>query len=152
VYWSGDDKPMTLAAIEPKFWANFCHAAGHPEWIAEQLKPDRQVFLKEQLQILFRQKTAAEWDALLAGVDCCFALVTPPEKIVHDPQIQARQAAGIGEDGIPWMRSPVRMQDDDFSIGAVPEYGEHTDAILAEAGYSADEIAQLHAAGAIGRK
>jgi crotonobetainyl-CoA:carnitine CoA-transferase CaiB-like acyl-CoA transferase len=34
--------------------------------------------------------------------------------------------------------------------GALPVVGHDTDAILAEAGYSADEVAELHASGALG--
>ena len=37
-------------------------------------------------------------------------------------------------------------------MGAVPGLGEHTDAVLTEFGYSADELAQLRADGAIGQE
>jgi crotonobetainyl-CoA:carnitine CoA-transferase CaiB-like acyl-CoA transferase len=37
----------------------------------------------------------------------------------------------------------------DASRGPGPELGEHTDAILSEAGYTPDELAALHASGDI---
>jgi alpha-methylacyl-CoA racemase len=152
VYHSQDEQPMTLAALEPKFWANFCNTVEHPEWITIHQDPEKQAYLKSEIQAMFSTKTAAEWNTLLADADCCFTLVTAPEDVIHDPQVQARQAAGIGADGIPWMRSPVRFRSDEFTIGAVPGYGEHTTAILTEAGYSENEIARLHASGAVGLK
>jgi crotonobetainyl-CoA:carnitine CoA-transferase CaiB-like acyl-CoA transferase len=44
------------------------------------------------------------------------------------------------------MRSPLRMSQTtpaDVSRDTVPGYGEHTRDVLQEAGYSADDIAQL---------
>ncbi|MDQ7033911.1 MAG: CaiB/BaiF CoA-transferase family protein [Anaerolineae bacterium] len=152
VYYSQDVQPMTLAALEPKFWANFCHTVERPEWLEIHHDPQKQTQLKSAIQVMFRTKTAEEWNDLLANADCCFTLVTAPEDVIHDAQVKARQAAGISENGIPWMRSPARFRSDEFSIGDVPEYGEHTTAILSEAGYSDEDIAQLQASGAVGLK
>jgi len=152
VYISRDNKPMALGAIEPKFWANFCNAVGHPEWIPLQQEADQQERLKNDIGTLFAERTAQEWHELLAPVDCCFTLVTPPGDVVEDPQIQARGMMGIGADGVPWLRSPVRFQDTSFSPGNVPDYGEHTDAVLRAAGYSEDDLAAFYARGVIGRR
>jgi alpha-methylacyl-CoA racemase len=150
VYYSQDEQPMTLAALEPKFWANFCATVARPEWIAVHQDIAQQEQLKREIQAMFRTKPASAWNNLLADAECCFTLVTAPENVIHDPQVQARQAAGVTAAGIPWMRSPVRFRSDEFSIGAVPGYGEHTTAILAEVGYTAEEITQLQASGAVG--
>jgi len=152
VYFSSDHKPMALGAIEPKFWASFCNAVKHPEWIPMQQDLDQQERLKNDLNALFAERTAQEWHDLLAPVDCCFTLVTPPEEVLNDPQIQARKMLGIGEDGIPWMRSPVHFTDDHFTAGAVPDYGEHTNAILRDVGYTDDQLTKFSDTGAIGRK
>jgi hypothetical protein len=55
---------------------------------------------------------------------------------------------GIGEDGAPWMRSPIRI-DDRFTPGNVPGYGEHTRAVLHEAGYTDMEIDGFVAMGVV---
>ena len=36
VYETGDGKFMTLGALEPKFWENFCRKAGREDLIARQ--------------------------------------------------------------------------------------------------------------------
>lgn len=152
VYTSKDHLPMALGAVEPKFWANFCNAVGHPEWIELQHEEDQQERLKNDVSALFAEKSAQEWQALLADADCCFTLVTPPQRVPDDPQVQARGMMGMGADGLPWMRSPVRFRDAEFSPGTAPDYGEHTESVLRAAGYSEEELAAYTASGAIGRK
>lgn len=149
VYLSRDGVSLALAAIEAKFWQNFCTAVGHPEWIPVHQDYTEQERLKAELAALFATKTAAEWDALLRHADCCFTPVIAPEKLTDDPQIQARGMAGIGEGGLPWMRSPVHIGDATPVIGTAPGYGEHTRQVLAEAGYSREEITALENTGII---
>lgn len=152
VYSSSDGQPLSLGAIEPKFWANFCNAVQKPGWIALQNDLSQQATLRAALEALFASKTAAEWDALLADVDCCFTRVVPPKALADDPQIQARGMAGLADDGLPWMRSPVHFASADSSThGAAPMQGEHTAQILTEFGFSPDDIATLQASGAVGK-
>lgn len=152
VYFSSDEQPLSLGAIEPKFWKNFCETVEKPAWIPRHVKPSEQASLKADIQALFSTKTADEWDDLLSGADCCFTRITTPQDIVHDQQIKSRQMAGLDDEGVPWMRSPVRLiSDDTFVLGSVPQQGEHTRAILEESGFSVDEIDALVASGAVGK-
>ena len=152
VYTSSDGKPMTFGAIEPKFFANFCNVVGHPEWIPLQNDMTKQAHLKNEISALFATKTAQEWHDLLADADCCFTLVTDPADLLDDPHIQERNLAFRMPDGVPSMRSPIRLQGDgEISVGAVPEYGEHTDEVFRSIGLRDEDIAALRAVGAIGR-
>ncbi len=143
VYQSADDLPMALAALEPKFWHNFCTAVNRPDWLALHTDESQQERLKQEIAALFATQSAAAWSDLLSGADCCFTLVTPPNQLMNDPQIQARGMAGIDAQGIPWMRSPVRVSGEQAAVGHAPGYGEHTRMVLTEAGYTAEEIADL---------
>jgi alpha-methylacyl-CoA racemase len=151
VYLSADQQPMTLAAIEPKFWQNFCAAVNRPDWLVLHTDVSQQARLNQEIQALFATKTAAEWEALLRHADCCFTLVTPPTKLTDDPHIQARGMAGIDGMGIPWMRGPVRFDDmdDDMPLGQAPGYGSHTREVLKEAGYTEADIATLELSGVV---
>lgn len=146
VYASADGIPMTFAPIEPKFWANFCGAVQRPDWVARHIDAS----IKEELIALFASKPASVWDALLTDADCCFSLITPPERLTDDPQVRARDMAGIGADGVPYMRSPVHTGEEHPTIGRAPNWGEHTRTVLQQH-YSEAELEALFASGAVGR-
>lgn len=135
IYRTRDQQAISLAALEPKFWSNFCAAVERPDLIPDYLSPERQPYLRAELTQIFVLKTLAAWRSLLERADCCFAVVNPPGALGDDPHVQARDMVGIGADGAPWMRSPIRMGEG-FTPGQVPGYGEHTRAVLTEAGYS----------------
>lgn len=90
IYRCADGCFATLAAIEEKFWANFCQAVGHPQWVSRQWEPMPQAGLVAELAALFATKPAAAWEALLGPVDCCFGLVVDPSQVPNHPQIVAR--------------------------------------------------------------
>ncbi|MCB9454054.1 MAG: CoA transferase [Anaerolineaceae bacterium] len=149
VYTARDGRTVTLGAIEPKFWERFCQAVARPDLIPDYLAPARQAYLHVELAELFALRSAAEWEALLAPVDCCFAVVNTPAEVVDNVQVVGRGMLGIHEDGTPWIHSPVHLSDAPLQPGGVPGYGEHTRAVLGEAGYSAADIDVLIAAGAV---
>ena len=150
VYTAADGESVALAALEPKFWANFCHAVERPDLIDGYTDPARQGELVAQLSALFRQRSAAEWAAQLENADCCFTRVNAPDDPPDDPHVRARGLLGVTPQGMPWMRSPIRLGDAP-KITAPPGYGEHTRAVLREAGYADAEIDSLIAAGAVGQ-
>jgi crotonobetainyl-CoA:carnitine CoA-transferase CaiB-like acyl-CoA transferase len=149
LYRTRDGRAVSLAALEPKFWENFCQAIHRLDLVADYLLPERQKYLYTELTEIFALKTAAEWDALLKDVDCCFALVNAPGAVSHDPQVVARGALGLDAGGAPWLRSPIRLDNESFQPGAAPGYGAHTRAVLCEAGYSDADVDELSAVGAI---
>ena len=120
-----------------------------PQWIEQHTSRDQQPGLIEAVAALFRTKRAAEWAALLDDADCCFSRVISPAQLLDDPQIRARGLVGIAEDGLPWMRSPIRLGDGALDLEAAPAYGEHTRETLAAIGYAAGEIDRLMDTGVI---
>ena len=143
LYFSADEQPVVLGAIEPKFWANFCHAAGKPGWIAQQHERARQPSLIAEVTALFKTRTAQEWADLLDDADCCFSRVIAPADLQDDAQIAARGMLGIDERGIAWMRSPIRLGMAQARPGAAPAHGQHTTRVLSELGYSDADIKRL---------
>ncbi len=72
IYETADNRYITLAALEAKFWSSFCKAVNKPEWIERQADPLPQTSLKAELDKLFRGHSLGDWQAILDDVDCCF--------------------------------------------------------------------------------
>lgn len=102
------------------------------------------------------QKTAAEWDVLLnrAGVPAGRVL-TVPQALQH-PQVEHRELLRSFDD-VPGIERPIKVARGGFKLeGGDPEVafppptlGMHTDQLLCELGYSADQIDALREQGAV---
>jgi crotonobetainyl-CoA:carnitine CoA-transferase CaiB-like acyl-CoA transferase len=134
VYRARDGRPCALAALEPKFWANFCHAVERPDLIEYHLQPDRQDYLLVELREQFALRPVAEWEARLHDKACCFTALTPTEQLADQPQVRARGALGMDANGMPWLASPVRLDGARVPMTPPPQHGEHTAAVLSEIG------------------
>jgi crotonobetainyl-CoA:carnitine CoA-transferase CaiB-like acyl-CoA transferase len=140
IYEAADGGYVTLAALEPQFWAAFCQAVGQEDLLGQQFSPaipGEDVY--EELRALFQRHTRQEWVELLAGVDaCCEPVYTVEEALGSAPV----QALGIlAEEGL---LSPLRLSahEGQQATGACP-VGEHTGALLAELGYDSAQRARL---------
>jgi alpha-methylacyl-CoA racemase len=91
IYRTSDQGFVTLAAIEPKFWTNFCKAVGKPEWVTRQSEQLPQVRLIKDVAELFAGMTLAEWCEKLEPVDCCFERVHELSDLMSNVQIKDRQ-------------------------------------------------------------
>jgi crotonobetainyl-CoA:carnitine CoA-transferase CaiB-like acyl-CoA transferase len=148
-YLSQDGHPITLAALEPKFWTAFCKGAGLEVDMTALFPGPHQVALKAKLAAVFAGKTRAEWAAFGAQHDCCLEPVTLPGELATDAHLASRglfftMATPRGD--IPQFRTPVTPKDEAFT--APPRAGEHTRAVLREAGIGEGEIDALVKAGA----
>jgi alpha-methylacyl-CoA racemase len=96
---------------------------------------------------ILRGKTRDEWSAALEGTDACFAPVLTLDEAPRHAHARDRNAfvdvAGVVQPG----PAPRFDRSGSRSPQPAPAVGTHTDAVLAEAGFGADEIAALHAAG-----
>lgn len=149
IYTARDGKPVALAALEPKFWANFCVAVERPDLVEDYLNPERQRYMLAEVAGIFALRPSDEWADLLIPADCCFSLVNTPEDLLDDPQIRARNLLALEADGTPVLRSPIRLDIEQLNKSAPPDAGEHTLEILREAGLSDDEISSLYNSGII---
>lgn len=92
VYGCSDGKWITVAAIEPKFWANLCRALGLERWIEHQLDDGVQDEIRDDVEAAFRQRSRDEWCRELAPADTCVAPVLSVPEVVADEQLGARGA------------------------------------------------------------
>jgi crotonobetainyl-CoA:carnitine CoA-transferase CaiB-like acyl-CoA transferase len=156
-YRAADGKLVTLAAAEPRTWAAFCAAVDRPD-LADALMnpPGGQSALAEELAAVFATKPAADWEAQLADAGAAVGPVRSIEDLLDDPHLAARGAlVELDEDAhTRVLRTPVRLRDETGAerpvhLGPPPALSEHTDTALADAGFTADEIAGFHDRGAV---
>jgi crotonobetainyl-CoA:carnitine CoA-transferase CaiB-like acyl-CoA transferase len=105
------------------------------------------------LDEVFAEKTLDEWKQILGSMRGVWAPVQSPAEIHEDPQTVANgfvrpvtDPAGTVALPVP----PVLFDDEGGDIERAPEYCEHTDEVLAEVGFSSDDIARYRHAGVIG--
>lgn len=148
-YETADGRHVSIGALEPKFFAELVQRIGlDARFVARQY--DRRAWpeLRAALAAALRSKTRAEWCALLEGTDACFAPVLSLDEAPAHAHAAARggfvELDGVVQPG----PAPRFSRSGSRTPQPPPAVGAHTDALLAEAGFSAAEIAALHAAGA----
>ncbi len=148
-YETADGRHVSIGALEPNFFAELVQRIGlDARFVARQY--DRRAWpeLRAALAAALRSKTRAEWCALLEGTDACFAPVLSLDEAPAHAHAAARggfvELDGVVQPG----PAPRFSRSGSRTPQPPPAVGTHTDALLAEAGFSAAEIAALHAAGA----
>jgi crotonobetainyl-CoA:carnitine CoA-transferase CaiB-like acyl-CoA transferase len=99
VYATREGRFITIGALEAHFWANFCEALEHPEWIARQHDPMPQTALIEEVAEIIAVSSLDHWEALLADVDCCYHAVLEYGEVPADPHVEARGLVSRGGQG-----------------------------------------------------
>lgn len=109
--------------------------------------------LEVELSPVLRSATTEQWCERLeaAGVPC--GPIYDLAQTWHDPHVVARNMmieAPIGEITGRFIGPPVKLSATPWAVGrGVPAPGEHTEAVLSEAGFAAEQIAELLRAGVV---
>jgi alpha-methylacyl-CoA racemase len=152
IYETADGRYLSVAALEPKFWSAFNQAIGRQASLSD-LDPDPaiQTRVKDEVQAILSTRARDEWAELLAEADCCCEPVLEPEELEAHPLHAARKTfftTAFADDGgelsaIPQVRTPV---GEPAAPRPPPRHGEHSAQVLAEYGFSDDEIRALSGA------
>lgn len=155
-YRSRDGRWMSVGSLEPNFMQQLCTALGRPELAAQGLspRPEQQQALKQALQVEFEKRDYSELCELFGVIDACVEPVLNLSEAVAHPQLQARQLVTQvpRADGTTQAQMACPLK---FSGGLpAPKHigaavGAHSDQVLAELGYSVEQIAELRRAKAI---
>jgi crotonobetainyl-CoA:carnitine CoA-transferase CaiB-like acyl-CoA transferase len=102
IYETADGRHLTVAALEPKFFARLTELIGRPE--LEQLGD--QDALAAELAAVFLTRPLAEWLELFAGEDVCAGPVLRMKEAAAElgEQRPAERAPGLGEHTDAWRR------------------------------------------------
>lgn len=132
-YGTADGRHVGVGALERKFWDALCERLERADLAPLHRTGDgaTEERLREELRAIFAAQPLAHWTALFADGQACLTPVLRLEETLAHPHFQSRGFRA--EPG-----------------GNAPQPGEHTQQVLQAAGFTADEIAALRAAGAVG--
>ncbi|MFI5394933.1 MAG: CaiB/BaiF CoA transferase family protein [Candidatus Binatia bacterium] len=148
VYATADDKWLSIACMEPWFWKKLCTVLGCEQYGDQQFSaekfPEIFAFLRQRI----KEKTRDEWFAELTQQEICATPVYGLDEALADPHTSARGMLVEVEDpkfgAIPQIGVAPKFSATPGQVRRpVPQPGEHTEEVLRDAGYSADDIARL---------
>jgi crotonobetainyl-CoA:carnitine CoA-transferase CaiB-like acyl-CoA transferase len=157
-YQSSDGLWFMLVA-SPPHWPALATAVGHPELLEDARFADPESMVRnatslaEILDAEFRSRPLAHWKDVLDAAHITYGVVQTPEQVAEDPQLRANDIVVPieGADDLELtVSSPIKVHGRaKVPATRAPELGEHNDEILAELGFSIEEIDELRAGGAI---
>ncbi|MBL77629.1 MAG: carnitine dehydratase [Acidimicrobiaceae bacterium] len=150
VYECADGGWISIGSIEPQFYAELVEKLGlDPERFGNQLDRSLWPELTEEVAAVVRTKTRDEWDAILEGSDVCYApVLTAAEAAGHHHNVARGTFIEVG--GITQPGPAPRLSRTPGEVRRPPAHaGQHTDELLAEAGFTDDEVAALRDSGAV---
>jgi formyl-CoA transferase len=157
-YPTADDRWLMLVA-SPPHWPGLANAIGHPELVKDPRFADPQAIARNSqaltgiLDRAFATQPLAHWKQALDQARITYGVVQTPEEAAHDPQLKANDIVVPleGVDGLDSViSSPITvLASPKVTARRGPGLGEHNDEVLAQLGYSADEISSFRSDGVI---
>ncbi|OGQ00830.1 MAG: hypothetical protein A2026_02965 [Deltaproteobacteria bacterium RBG_19FT_COMBO_46_12] len=155
VYPTKDGRHISLGALEPKFWKNFCQAIGREDLVLKQFtEGEERVQIIKEIRELFKTKTQKEWVEFFKNVDACLEPILSLGEVFQHPHVLHRKMVieyeHPVEGKIRQVGNPIKSSQFPFEIRTPsPAWGEHTMEVLKEIGYSEKEIKHFKEAKAI---
>jgi len=157
VHRTKDSRWIMLSMLdEPRYWAPTCRALGLPE-LADQYADDQErrahwPELTPKFAAQIASLTRAELEPRMREEGCIFSFFASPPEVLADPAV-VENGYAMPDPAHPKLRlaaAPVQFDDElPAARRAAPAHGEHTDEVLGDLGYGADEIAALRRDGVI---
>jgi crotonobetainyl-CoA:carnitine CoA-transferase CaiB-like acyl-CoA transferase len=152
-YETKDGRWVSLGALEPKFWQNWCAGVERPDLVEKQFEHP-QSEAGAEVAAVFKQRSRDEWTAFAGEHDCCLEPVLELEEAVESELVRAREMVleldqpGIGP--VKQLGFPIKLSRTPASVqSAAPALGADTDDVLRSIGFDDERIASLREEGAV---
>jgi crotonobetainyl-CoA:carnitine CoA-transferase CaiB-like acyl-CoA transferase len=146
---------VTLGALEPKFWAEFCRGVGREDLIELAFDPPGSEAHAAVAEV-FAGRTREQWRAFTSEHDCCLEPVLDLDEALGSELVAAREM--VVELSQPGAAEPVRLLGTPIKLSRTPAeptrapgpvLGQDTADVLAAAGFTPEEIGALERDGAV---
>jgi alpha-methylacyl-CoA racemase len=150
VYETADGEYVSVGSIEPQFYAQLLELTGlSADELGDQYDPDTWPAARARVAAVIRTKSRDQWCIELEGTDLCFAPVLSIHEVHQHPHHRERDGF-VNVGGIIQPAPAPRFSRSIVGTPRPPAVpGEHTDAILAEFGISAEDRKAYRLAGII---
>jgi alpha-methylacyl-CoA racemase len=151
VYRTREGQHISVAAVEPKFYAELLRLTGleKEKNFPAQFDRAKWPMMRQRLATIFAAKTREEWSALMEGTDACFAPVLTMQEAIDHPHNRARNAY-VEIDGVMQPAPAPRFSrtNPPHPHGARAS-GIETKSTMERWGFTAEEIALLQGSRAL---
>lgn len=154
-YPTRDGRLIQLMLLDPRpHWPSFCELVGlddlvdDPRFVGNAERMANAESLATLIAERIARKDWAEWEPAFTVWDAPWELIRTIHDLHNDPQVHANGmifTAKAGDDSIRLVAGPATFDGRAAPLESrtAPGMGEHTDALLAEVGYSAEQLADL---------
>ena len=154
------DGHINIATTGGPIWDRFCNALGapemakHPEYATSKLRSQNRKKLNDEIGTYTAKKSSAEWIETFNKAGVPSGPIYSIDQVFGDPQVKH---LGIAQSTPKKDGSPLHLVGQPMRLSRTPSHmavrppalGEHTDEVLAEFGFSTNEIKALREAKAV---
>jgi len=160
IYRTSDGRDLTFVMLQAvEYWPDLCKHIGREDLIDdarfathEQLARNAQD-AREILQAEIGREALAVWRARFQTLKGQWAVVQNTHEVASDPQfvangylVEAETRAGAA---FQLVSSPVQFDGNPHATRRAPEFNEHGDEILSEAGFDTERVLEMKMSGAV---
>ena len=151
------DGYITLGAANDRIFRRLAELLGHPEWLTDARfdsdsgRVENREVLAGLIEDVTSKRTREYWLERLEAHDIPCGPINDYREVMQDPQVRARQMVvetrhpTLGT--LSTLGTPIKLSGTPLTPGRpAPLLGQHTDEVLAAAGYGEAEIAALRTA------
>ena len=144
IFETADGKYVALGALERKFWATLCEYFDVSEFVDLQFDESRREEIADFFRKAFRAKIRDEWISIFSNMDICLSGVLEMEEALESEYAANRQMVLRGPDGPAGIGFAAKLSGTPPSYRKPPpEFGENTERILKEMGFSQKQIDKM---------